>query len=280
MYPVASRLKSYRKRLCKRLKRRAFHAYCIGVPRTGTTSIAGLFREYYRSGHEVDPEDVLKYSLDFREGKIQMHEFEQFILKRDRDLFLEMDSSTHNVYMIPVLLRLFPQAKFLIPIRDTISWLNSYIDYGINNRLKEGTNVISPQRTRMNEFRYGDLYHAYSQKENILKEFDMPSIEAFLYFYSTYYKTVLEIIPEDRRIIYNIVELKESIPAICSLLGISAYFLNSKNVRMNISSKKHHVLEKIEPVYLQERIDYYCSDMMKRYYPDASVAAYLADRKS
>lgn len=269
----------YRRILCKLLRHRQFQAYCVGAPRTGTSSIAGLFGAYYRSGHEVDSENVLKFSLDYLEGKIDADELDQFIIKRDKKLFLEMDSSTHNFYMIPALLRLFPNAKFLIPIRDPISWLDSYIDYSINNRLQANTNVISPQRMRMNLFRHGNLYHEYTHAEKILQEFEMPSIEAFLFFYKDHYETILKIIPENCCIIYNTFELEEKIPNICRLLGIRSSALSMTNLKLNKRKKRHHVLAGVDPAYLQERVDFYCGDLMRRFYPNTRVTARYTEKQ-
>lgn len=264
-----------RKNLCGLLRHRTFQAYCVGVPRTGTTSVAGMFRVWYRSRHEAGSENSLKWSFDYIEGKIDRTEYERFIVRRDNDLFLEMDSSTHNFYMIPSLVRLFPQAKFLVSMRDPVSWLNSYIDYGINNRIRAGTNAVAPQKTRMARFRYGDLYRNYSRGEQTLKDYDMPSLEAFLFFYRQYYEAVLESIPEDRRVLFNTFEIERQAPAICAFLGISPSSLSMINSRLNRGVKKHHVLAKTDPRYLQERVDYYCGDLMKRFYPDVTVESVL-----
>lgn len=105
--------------------RRAFHAFCVGAPRTGTTSMAGLFRGYYRSRHEVDSERVLQVALDYAEGKISEGDFRNFVHQRDRSMLLEMDSSSHNYYLTPMVADLFPEAKFLLPIREPLSWLDS-----------------------------------------------------------------------------------------------------------------------------------------------------------
>ena len=172
-----------------------------------------------------------------------------------------MDSSTHNFYIVPALLRLFPDSKFLIPIRDPISWLDSYIDYGINNRLQAGNNALSPQKTRMGLFRYGDLYHKYTEGEKILKDFEMPSVEAHLFFYRNHYQTMLSIVPDARRIVYNTFELEENISTICRFLDITPAYLNLTNLQMNKGSTKHHVVAALDKLYLKEKVDFYCGDL-------------------
>ncbi len=264
-----------RKRLAKRLRHRKFHAFCVGAPRTGTTSISGLFKGYYRSGHEVDPEVALKYAFDYREAKIDYSEFESFVVQRDETLFLEMDSSNHNYYLVPMILNTFPNAKFLIPIRDVLSWVDSYVDYGINNRLKAGTNVISLQRTRMNNYRYENLHKKYSRWDAVLEKYDMPSIEAHLLFYQKHYDKLLKIVPESRRYVYRTDELDHHLNGICRFLKISPTTLSPSNLKLNQRSKKHGIVAGINPVFLQEKVDQYCGHLMRRFFPEISVNSFI-----
>jgi hypothetical protein len=266
-----------RKRYIKRAKCRKFQAYCIGVPRTGTSSISGLFHDYYRSGHEVDSEDVLEYALDYREGKIGLKELERFVLERDERLYFEMDSSTHNYYLVPVLIRLFPDAKFLIPVRNIISWADSYLDYGINNRQGAGTNVISPQRTRMNKYRYADLYEKYSVWDKKLEEYAMPSMEAHLLFYKKHYEKLFELIPENRRILYETRKLDQNIPRICTFLGINPSTLNLTKNRLNTRRKRHHMFANVDALFLKEKVEQYCRFSKKRFYPGLCLNCIISE---
>jgi hypothetical protein len=181
--------------------------------------------------------------------------------------------------MVPAFVRLFPEAKFLVPIRDVISWLDSYLDYGINNRLHEGTNVISPQRTRMGRHRYGQLYQRYSDGEEKLRQFDMPSIEAHLYFYRNYYEKLLKLIPDERRIVYSTKELNENLTSICNFLGISnTIFLNTRRKRLNTRRMRHNVLMNLDPVWFQEKIEYYCGHLIKSFFPDMQTYNFIENR--
>jgi hypothetical protein len=254
-----------RKRRVRIEKHRAFHAYCVGAARTGTQSISELFRDHYRAGHEVDSELTLEHCFDYLEGKISERAFRDFIKARDDALFLEMDSSTHNFYLVPALVEMFPDAKFLIPIREPRAWLNSYVDYGLNNRQRAGTSKVSPQRQRMARFRYGELYESYSEGEDVLKEFRMPSIEALLLYFQTHYQTLLRIIPEERRVIYDTATLGQSLPRISEFLRIPVSTLNSRRAHSHKSSGSHDVLTKLPASWLEARIEARCGDLIKEF---------------
>lgn len=269
MYYPTNRLNSIlRKRLVRILRQRAFQAYCVGAPRTGTTSVFGLF-SYYRSGHEVNSEELLKVSLDYQEGKIEQDTLEEYVLIRDNTLCLEMDSSAHNYYIIPILLQLFPNAKFLIPMRDCVSWLDSYINYGINNF--QQNKRTSLQRMRMGLHRYGELWRHYSPGEDILRDLDIPSVEALLHYYEQYNESILDWIPANRRLIYRSAELEKILPQIAGFLSIPLSSLRLSLLHMNKTTARHHVLTRLDPHFLREKIEFYCGSLMAEYFPEVDL---------
>jgi hypothetical protein len=113
----------------------------------------------------------------------------------------------------------------------------------------------------MGLFRYGDLYNKYTEGEKILKDFQMPSVEALLFFYKNHYQTLFSIVPVTRRIVYSTSELKVNIPSICRFLGITSAYLNLANLQMNTGNKKHHVVAALDRTYLKEKVDFYCGDL-------------------
>ena len=109
---------------------RRFHAYCVGTPKSGTHSIAGLLSNY-NSQHEPAREEYMNLALLFNRSKINLHYLAKFIRDIDNNLCLEMNSSNLNELFIDQLVSEFPKAKFILTIRDCYSWIDSYI----NNQL-------------------------------------------------------------------------------------------------------------------------------------------------
>ena len=111
---------------------RRFHAYGCGMAKTGTHSIYALFGNY-RTAHEVDLRRMVRLAVASLDGSISDQEIERLLLRRDRQLWLEMDSSNINGDLIRPLVRISPQAKFILTIRDVYSWLDSAINQMIND---------------------------------------------------------------------------------------------------------------------------------------------------
>lgn len=108
--------------------RRKFQIFCIGSGKTGTTTVADMFR-HYRSQHEPIPALTNQIVIDVDRGNIHPAIGVKLLRQRDADLYLEVDSS-HPLGMIPeVLDRAFPTAKYIVTIRNPVDWIRSRIKY-------------------------------------------------------------------------------------------------------------------------------------------------------
>lgn len=129
--PLRARLKSHPPRRC--------HAYAIGTPKSGTTSLGRVLQKNYRTAHEALPrESVVKTTL-YRQSKISNDDFRKYIKLRDQILNLELEASLFLLDWIDILVEDFPEAKFILPIRDCYSWLGSMInqEFSTNAHVKQ-----------------------------------------------------------------------------------------------------------------------------------------------
>src|SRR5579871_183603 len=106
---------------------RRFRVYNVGIAKTGTRSVAGIFCRY-RSLHELLFEDTVRAVADRERGAMSEPEFRRFIRWRDQLTQLDVDSSSYNCYYVDVLADEFPDAKFLFVTRDCLSWLDSFLN--------------------------------------------------------------------------------------------------------------------------------------------------------
>jgi hypothetical protein len=62
-------------------------------------------------------------------------------------------------------------------------------------------------------------------------------------------------------------ELTQSIPQIETFLGITPGSLPTF-VRGNVTTKKCHILSQIDKDFLEEKANFYCKELMDKYFPD------------
>src|SRR4051794_31876170 len=83
---------------------RRFHAYCVGMAKSGTHSIAGLFAKNYRTAHEPEDGLLVDALLAASRKAVDAAGLARLLRARDRRLRLEMDSSALNYFFLDLLL--------------------------------------------------------------------------------------------------------------------------------------------------------------------------------
>ena len=79
---------------------RKAHLYCVGTAKSGTHSIAAIFRDRLRSDHEPENQEVIRAILDLAAGRLDDEALRRYVLERDRRLWLEVDSSQLNFFLL------------------------------------------------------------------------------------------------------------------------------------------------------------------------------------
>ncbi len=114
------------------LRRRRLHAYVLGPPKTGTTSLSEIFRPRFRAEHEplsVRTRDYVRFA---HEQKRPMDELIRYLRWRDRELYLDVEASHPMTVFADLLARTFPDARFIVSFREPLSWLGSIINMRLN----------------------------------------------------------------------------------------------------------------------------------------------------
>ncbi len=125
-----------------------FQAYLVGLPKTGSTSLAHALSSY-RTRHEWQMPRLLALGADLKDGLIDVDEFAAAAGDRLWRPTLEFDDATcHHLYA-HVLVDRLPGVRFVHTVRDPLSWTNSLIDMALRQQpllLADGGDVQSVMR--------------------------------------------------------------------------------------------------------------------------------------
>jgi hypothetical protein len=106
---------------------RRFHLIAVGLPKTGTTSLASLF-QHFRWGDEfLFPESVERL-IAWRAGGLDRDVMRRWLALRDEAGALELDSASFNHYFLDIMVELHPAARFVYTPRDAVSWADSFLN--------------------------------------------------------------------------------------------------------------------------------------------------------
>ena len=113
--------------MCNRARK--FKAYVVGLPKTGTVSLNGIFGNYW-TDHEFNQGDTQQMIFKYSDNMLSHAEYRDFVMQRDAmSGFLELDSAHFNRCYMDILADAYPESKFFFLIRDCFSWVDSYINH-------------------------------------------------------------------------------------------------------------------------------------------------------
>lgn len=253
----ASGARARLKAKARRLRPRRFQAYCIGAAKTGTTSVAGMFAEAARAGHEPEPRLTTALVIDHLEGRIDEDTLAGRLRERDRRLRLELESAHPLGYVAGTLVRTFPEARFVVTVREPRSWLES--------RLNFHHAVHPPAWERYREYFWTSRHQGHAPEEAVLADYGLCSIDVYLAQYADHYRRVLSEVPEDRRLVVTTADIDRRGAEIAAFLGVDAGRVVASHEKQ--AADKINPLDRMDRGYVDARILHHCRPVIEEFFP-------------
>lgn len=259
--------------LLREIKSKAVHAYtrmsysrkcrlyCVGAAKTGTHSIDAMFDDTVRSQHESDDEVVISKILQISAGRISEKELLAYVRQRDKKICLDVDSSQLNFFLLDQLLEEFPDALFLLTLRDCYSWLNSFIDDSLRRQPSENWIKLREHRFQSDKF-------AHPPEELALKERGLYTLDGYLSYWANHNNQVLAKVPMDRLMIVRTNEITKKAYEIADFAGLSNDSVLPQRSHSFKNPERFHVLREIPEVYLEAKVRKHCGQLMARFFPE------------
>jgi hypothetical protein len=233
--------------------------------------MAGVFSRY-RSAHEFKFEETARVLADHRRSVIDGARLRDFVLWRDEQGRLEMDSASFSFGYIDILVETVPEAHFILTIRDCYSWLDSLL------------NMILVYGARMPEWM---LTYSRTVLEIPITPTMIRSREAFVpclptlidscfAFWSRANAALLAALPPERTLVLRTEEISGSMGVIAEFVGIPAGSLSPGRSHLFPAHGRFHLLHEIDKTRLQAAADRHCGQLMGLYFPGSNLEAFLA----
>jgi hypothetical protein len=194
-----------------------FQAYVVGLPKTGSTSLATIFGRY-RSGHEWDLMDLVETGLARQRGDLTDDGFWRATGRRLDPPSLEMDSTTSHYLYADLLAERYPRAVFVHSVRDVGGWASSVLDMVLRKRLARRRLEIPYSRwesqylAQMTEGRY-DLDPA--SVEN-----DSASLAPLVRYWAAHMARMPRVLPADRTVVVRTKDIPQRLDDLAALVGV------------------------------------------------------------
>ena len=247
---------------------RKMHAYCLGVPKTGTHSVAGMFARHYRSAHEPRAGEMIYYSTLFA---LNEQNSKEYMRERDQALQLDMEANHLLSSFVEVLVDEFPEAKFLITIRDCYDWLQSMINqhaFVIKLVSDYPDDELSGLWGHWHECMVRCPENRYDSEDKVLESYKLYPIKDYLLYWKSVNQKLLDSIPRERRMFVETIKLLSSMRQISDFLGVPYDSLDQTASHRAKTQKKFVCLpDLVNPEYLRECITFYCGDLLPHLIP-------------
>jgi hypothetical protein len=255
---VAARLNGVRTRLLVAPRyQRAFHAFGIGMEKTGTHSIAAVLNARFRSDHEPDYPTLIRHLM--RRDAHTDTSYRHFLRKRDAQLWLEMESCWLHVFHVRELVDLFPESRFILTVRDCYAWLDS-----LANHMLAGD--VGPHWRRAQRAYYRPDAFEYDAGEAAFERAGLFPIRAYLSAWARHNHLIVDAVPPDRLLVVRTSEIEDASDQIASFLGVPFDAVDGARGHQYANAHKFHMLEQVDPHLLEDTVQTLCGDLMARWF--------------
>ncbi len=241
----------------------AIKAFCVGQAKSGTGSLAALLAVNHRAAHEPEREQILEMILRESRGDVAENAFKTYLFARDKRLNLEYDIAWANQFIVGHLLTVFPDARFIILVRDPYTWLQSICGHLVSR------DVPPDVRAFLNWWFRPDLY-PHTRHDRALQGLGTFSIAAYLNAWNRHVTVCTQLIPLNRRLILRTHELHGSHQQLADFLQIAVDNLDIRNGHVNRGTWSGRVETLVDRSYLVEMVNSIACDNMARHFPEVA----------
>lgn len=236
--------------------------YGLGLGKSGTHSFAAMFSGNLKVAHEAEAGALIEKILARYNGRLGEADFNAWLLARDRRLALEVDSSNLNFWLMDILLREFPKARFVLTIRDCYSWTNSFMNHWLRR------SAFDARWIGLNEMRFGVGDWPFAPGEQRLKELGLYPLVAYLKYWTKHNLEVVEKIPPPRLLVVRTDQLRQRALEIADFAGVPHNAVNLDKTHEFFNPTKQDIMRQIDRDFLEQEVKLQCGPLMAKFFPE------------
>jgi len=227
-------------------------AFGVGAAKTGTHSLAALFEDRRRAAHEPEAESLMRLTLARATGHLTEAEFATCVDAQFRRLDLELNVSQINGFIVQTLAALYPDAAYVLTLRDGESWVRSFVNHQRTRGLPQGS---AWQAFR--NLRFQPQHHPYTVNDTPLANNGLYSLDAYLSYWLRHNADVIRSVRADRLFVAPTDQIAREAESIAHFIGADPADVNAEKSHDYAGDYVHNPLDDMNPDYLRARITAY-----------------------
>jgi len=243
--------------------------FCTGLFRTGTTTMQEMFARSFSSDHEFQLQDQLGVFERRLLGTISDAEIRKFIHTRSAAKPLDMDSCGAHFSIVDFLVEEFPDAKFLLTLRDIYSWMNSCVGKLLGDFTGGWGSRAGALMNCLDVLPDGRFLLTDQQNMKV-------RLEQMAKIWTGVNQRVIAAVPKERLLIVYTEELVERSGEIAAFCGIDSDLLDPIHANAGPNA---NFLQCFDSEQIEEVVQMHCRRLMEEHYPELTLASYAAASK-
>jgi hypothetical protein len=225
--------------------------------------MAAIFDKHFRAAHEPERDAMRELLRKEESGLITDEEKTRYLFTRDTRLFLEVEAAAFNRRNITQFAGLFPEAKFLVTVRDPYTYTDSVINHLLNHSV-----ALEGDRRGLVGKVMGDEQFSHAPEENELEQLNLHTLDGYLTNYANSTADILRSTAPDRRLVVRTDRIRESVESIAEFLGISSDLLDVSESHAFKAKGKFGVLSRMDPEFVDAKVQEHCLEIMNDFFPE------------
>lgn len=219
--------------------------FCMGLPVSGVETLSRMFK-HYKVSYNFQPELFTEAIM----SGIGVDEF----LDHKNSFGLDVDASCLNGYVIKQLVKKYPDAKFVLAVRDCYGWLNNVFDYCINER--------RPHWRVFWDWCFAPPDVRHPKVESGLAGTGLYPVSGYLTHWADYHRDILDSIPPERLLVLKYFDLGDCGKSLAKFIGVNPATLG-KGYESS-PPQRHDFISRVDSTYIVGLVNDICGNL--RYY--------------
>lgn len=242
-----------------------FQAFVVGLPKTGSTSLATIFGNY-RTGHEAGTAELIGSGLRWLSGEIDEAGFWRETSPRLTSPTLEMDSATcHHLYA-ELLVARFPHAVFIHSVRDVGGWMSSLLDMSVRYRVARSVLPMKhkPEHVQfMDRVTGGELSNLRTAQAS-----EAATIVPMMRYWAAHLSELPLILPPERALLVRTRDIANRLDDLARLCGVPPATLRADLSHSNRAPFTLRRLALYDSAEVRAAYEHYCAGIMASMFPE------------
>jgi hypothetical protein len=239
--------------------------YGIGPGKSGTHALASLFPGV-AAAHEPETEPLIRTVLDHASGRCGWQAIDALVRERDDRLGLVVDVSNVNIFLVDSLVRLAPDARFVLTIRDCYSWLDSILNHYLGAAPTAAWQAFAAHR-------FGRGGQPHPPAERVLEECGLFTLAGYFAYWTAHLSKAVATVPADRLLVVRTDDIARRGPEIAAFAGLDAAAVDLRGIEEFRNPHKRRVLQEIPASHLRNQVARHCGPLMERFFPEINSPA-------